>query len=892
MGESRPAKRILVFATAALLSGVAAPRAQAQESEWLEVEGSTSLTIRNGESRSYRIRLKQQPIKLDRHTGEPVLDENGNEQPALGWFVRIRVEGAVRTSDGFYDVDGDPNTGYDDPHTTEKEGYDIRWVPSVGWDFDHDNRNSRIWNVWRTITVTALSDLDAPVVFSHEVWSDSTYCPEHGVGTVTVSISDDGGGNPDPQVNPSVTVSPTTLSFPEGGSDSYTVVLDSPPNGTVRISVSGQSGDVTVNRSSLTFTTGNWDEPQTVTVSSRGNQYVDGNTEVTLTHSASSGGYDGVDIDDVTVTITEDDIESAVELSIDPDSVREGGGRQRVTVTGVLNAALRRQDTTVTLTVGGGTLTNPDDYSADPATLIIPAGSRSAGASVWITPVDDQLDADPRGTVVVSATAGSGPQPTPSSFTVTIEDDDGPPTGIDLTVSPTRVSENAGAVSVDVTARFTGGGARTDTDTTVALSVVADTATEGENADYTVPATLPTLTIPQDSLTGTATFTLTVVNDEEPEFAERLQIHGTSDLPVDHATITIEANDGGGGGGRRGGGGGGGVGTSTTRSADGLEMQPQNAHSWEQTGKMVFSVDLSGVSQSPVSVRWTTADRTATDGADYTGDSGTLTIPAGARSGKFEVPILDDLLDEHDETFVIRFDRPRGAGLATTSAIGTIEDDDDEPALLIEDASVPEADGRIGFLVFLASDSGRTVSVSYATRGVSATTDIDYRPASGTLTIPPGSAGETIWVTILDDSLDEEHETVEMVLSRPRYAVAGDLLAIGTIEDDDAEPQPGVPDVTVAERSGGMEFVITLGAISAKRITWDYQTVDGNRGGGFGLRRPDGHPDLRAGRNPRHGPDRDRGRHDGRSGRGLPAQSEESARTHLARRRSHRRHRG
>ena len=44
MGESRPAKRILAFATAALLSGVAAPRVQAQESEWLEVQGSTSLT--------------------------------------------------------------------------------------------------------------------------------------------------------------------------------------------------------------------------------------------------------------------------------------------------------------------------------------------------------------------------------------------------------------------------------------------------------------------------------------------------------------------------------------------------------------------------------------------------------------------------------------------------------------------------------------------------------------------------------------------------------------------------------------------------------------------------------------------------------------------------------
>ena len=262
------------------------------------------------------------------------------------------------------------------------------------------------------------------------------------------------------------------------------------------ISVSGQSGDVTVNRSSLTFTTENWDEPQTVTVSSRDNQYVDGDVEVTLIHSASGGGYGGVNIDPVTVTVTEDDDESnAVELLFDPDSVREGGGQQRVTVTGELNAALRRQATTVTLTVGGGTLTNPDDYSADPATLTIPAGSRSGSANVWITPVDDQLDADPRGTVVVSATADSGePQPNPSSFIVTIEDDDGPPTGIDLRVSPTVVSENGSPVEVEVevhvTARFTGGGART-ADTAVTLRSRAERAQVWRRWSTTTPFCRP-----------------------------------------------------------------------------------------------------------------------------------------------------------------------------------------------------------------------------------------------------------------------------------------------------------------------------------------------------------------------------------------------------------------
>ena len=284
---------------------------------------------------------------------------------------------------------------------------------------------------------------------------------------------------------------------------------------------------------------------------------------------------------------------------------------------------------------------------------------------------------------------------------------------------------------------------------------------------------------------------------------------------------------GGSGGGGSGGGGSGGGGSGGGDSAGGPEIRLRNARGSEGDGRLVFPVQLSGPSAEPVSIDWRTVNRTAIAGADYTAASGTLTIPAGANAGAIEVVIRDDLLDEHDETFAIQLSEARGAALAESEALGTIEDDDAEPALLVGDATAPESAGRIGFFVQLGSASGRTVSVNYATQGGSATTDTDYRPASGTLTIPPGSDRETIWVTILDDSLDEAHETIEMVLSRPRYAVAGDLLAIGTVEDDDAEPQPGVPDVTVAERSGTMEFVVTLDTISAKRITWDYRTVDG-----------------------------------------------------------------
>ena len=64
-----------------------------------------------------------------------------------------------------------------------------------------------------------------------------------------------------------VEVSPTTLTVPEGGSKSYTVVLRSSPTGpvTVTLRMCG-SGDVTVLPSSLDFSSSDWETAQTVTV--------------------------------------------------------------------------------------------------------------------------------------------------------------------------------------------------------------------------------------------------------------------------------------------------------------------------------------------------------------------------------------------------------------------------------------------------------------------------------------------------------------------------------------------------------------------------------------------------------------------------------------------------
>ena len=107
---------------------------------------------------------------------------------------------------------------------------------------------------------------------------------------------------------PGVTVYPTVLTIPEGNSDSYTVVLQLQPTEDVTVAVTVPSGsDASVNPASLTFTEDNWDDSQTVTVTTQADTD-DADDTVTLSHAASGGNYQGVTAENVTVTIAEVDV--------------------------------------------------------------------------------------------------------------------------------------------------------------------------------------------------------------------------------------------------------------------------------------------------------------------------------------------------------------------------------------------------------------------------------------------------------------------------------------------------------------------------------------------------------------------------------------------------------
>ena len=201
-----------------------------------------------------------------------------------------------------------------------------------------------------------------------------------------------------------------------------------------------------------------------------------------------------------------------------------------------------------------------------------------------------------------------------------------------------------------------------------------------------------------------------------------------------------------------------------------------------------FTVTLSAPSGKEVSVDYATADGTAAAGSDFLPLSGTLVFLPGQVQRTVVVTVMGDALDEADEAFTLVLSNPASASLEDAEGLGAILDDDLPPALRIADASVVE--GRAGlspmpFAVTLEAPSGREVKVSFATSPGRARPGSDYVPATGVLTLPPGTIAGTITVQVVGDRLHEKTETFTMILSGAFGATLADGRGIGRIVDDD-----------------------------------------------------------------------------------------------------------
>jgi streptogramin lyase len=248
---------------------------------------------------------------------------------------------------------------------------------------------------------------------------------------------------------------------------------------------------------------------------------------------------------------------------------------------------------------------------------------------------------------------------------------------------------------------------------------------------------------------------------------------------------------------------------------------------------LTFTAALSAPATQEVRVDYFTSDGDAVSPADYEGRRGTIVIPAGQTAQTVSFPVIGDVIDEYDETFLLTLDRPFNASLGDAQAAGTILDDDEPAVLSVTDVTVEEGDeGTVEavFEISLSKVPGQTVTVDYTTIDGTASADQDYRPAVGYLTFPPGTTSLTVKVEVVGDTATEQDETFTVHLSNPAGAIFGKALGLGTIIDDD-NVEVFIQDVEVVEGdSGTTAAVFTLTSPSPPRqpVNLDYTTVAGS----------------------------------------------------------------
>ncbi len=601
------------------------------------------------------------------------------------------------------------------------------------------------WATAQTVTVSAGQDADAAndaATVSHAVSGGGYGSATASDVTVTVEDDDELG----------VEVSASALTVPEGASRTYTVVLTSEPSGDVTVTPSvkaGSSSDVTVS-GALTFTAETWDRAQTVTVSAAHDADA-ADDAATVSHTVSGGGFDSVTAADVAVTVSDDETASAgVALTVSPGTVNEDAGATTVTVTGTLDGAPRTSETAVTVSVSAGTASAADFAAVADFTLTIPAGQSSGTATFTLTPVDDAIY---EGDETVNVT-GMAQSLAVTGAAVEIVDDETASGGVALTVSPGTVNEDAGATTVTVTGTLDG--APRTSETAVTVSVSAGTASA---ADFAAVADF-TLTIPAGQSSGTATFTLTPVDDAIDEDDETVVVAGTTQaLAVTGAAVEIVDDD--------------------TR---GIEVSASSLTIPEGESR-TYTVVLETQPTGPVTVT-----PSVTGSPDVT-VSGALTFTAATwnRAQTVTVSAAHDSDAENDAATVSHAVSGGGYGSATVPDVAvTVEDDETAStavALTVSPGTVDEDAGATTVTVTGAlneatrtSDTAVTVSVSAGTASAA-----DFAAvADFTLTIAAGqtSGTATFTLTPVDDSINEPDETIVVGGTSPGLEVTAATVSI------------------------------------------------------------------------------------------------------------------
>ncbi len=776
-----------------------------------------ALTVAEGGSGTYTLALTTEPSDDVTVTVSGMTDDVTVDTVSLTFTPENYGTAQTVTVSAQQDNDGDTDPDVTLTHAASGGGYDSVSIDSVVVSVTEDDTKgvtaseaaltvAEGGSGTYTLALTTEPSDDVTVTVSgmtDDVTVDTaslTFTPEnYGTAqTVTVSAQQDNDGDTDPDVTlthaasgggydsvsidsvvvsvteddtKGVTVSEAALTVAEGGSGIYTLALATEPSGDVTVTVGGTSGDVTVDTAALTFTRDNYATAQTVTVSAGQDNDAETDPDVTLTHSASGGGYDSVSIDSVVVSVTEDDTKG-VTVSKATLTVVEGS-RESYTV-----KLDTQPSANVTITVG----VTSGDVTVDKASLTFTPQDYATAQTVTVSAGTDEDTTDDSATLTHDARGGGYRSVDIDDVRVTVTDTT--PT-LQLLTDPAAVTEGSN-ISLTVTA---------DKAQTGNLSVsltLADRDASGFDADD-IPGTLGPRTFPVafgNSASRTGTVTIPTTTDSTAEGAEMYRItlndgpgyapgldrtaDGTLNDPAPTGTVSVP---------------------STLSAAEGADanavvrVTTTAAFGEAVTLTVAYGGAATGASEPP-------------DG-DYENDAvTTVSFGAADLTKDITIPITDDDLDEDAETFTVTISGtlPSGFTLGNATTTVTINDDDESPVLADLTAQTVKVGQDVDITASATDGDGDTVTYAWTRKDGETIPALPRGTAlnAARLTFTTAAVG-TYTMTVTASDGNGNTDTGEVVIT---VGMAGTISAPSTLAVTEGTDANATVTITASEAFG------------------------------------------------------------------------------------------
>jgi len=284
-----------------------------------------------------------------------------------------------------------------------------------------------------------------------------------------------------------------------------------------------------------------------------------------------------------------------------------------------------------------------------------------------------------------------------------------------------------------------------------------------------------------------------------------------------------------------------------------LQLSASDIAVSEGAGVATFTVELSAASTSAVMVDFTTSSGTATGDSDYVEISTpqTLVFSPGEISKTIDVTLIQDTLDEGDETFTLNLSNSINATISTLFATATITDDEvnacgapaynsatDKAMVIWKDCDTGEwavrvASGGDSAGVFfdgvLSTPDGFSSIAGYSIEG-SDTFDYTTDPTAVDFLLKVWNNGEDGFqftpVTEAGSCMNLESPTnLPILAGETRLPITSpfDLSTLGTCTSIDVDIS--IDDVTVSEADASADFTVSLSVASGDPITVDYVTL-------------------------------------------------------------------